>query len=84
MNGPSHVLDQDREAARAEEAELQQNLRESRYYRLLRSVLLAQAAGDFDRGEKLQQCLFEDGEPPKTPQQFDSAMERALKLIGDA
>lgn len=54
---------------------------ETQFYRLLRRVLVAQANGDCDIGEKFGQILNEDGEP-KTAAEFDARMEAALKAMG--
>jgi hypothetical protein len=55
--------------------------REAAYFRLLRTVLIGQARGDFDAGEKLN-ALFRDIEQPMTEELFDQCMERALKAMG--
>jgi hypothetical protein len=55
--------------------------REAAYFRLLRQVLIGQARGDFDAGEKLN-ALFRDVDHPLTEELFDQCMERALKAIG--
>jgi len=54
--------------------------RESEFYRVLRSVLVDQANGDFEAGNKLNQA-FREVEGRMTTQQFDECMAKAAKQI---
>jgi hypothetical protein len=54
---------------------------QAQYYRLLRRILIAQANGDFEAGEKLQH-VFRGVEHSMTEASFDECMDRAVRQIG--
>jgi len=71
------------EAVSAPEPAPAADVRYGDYYRLLRRVLIGQANGDFDAGEKLA-SIVRDVEGKMTEEAFDACMDKALRRMGGA